>query len=78
MLYIIDTSAILSGKININSDNYVFPDSVISEISRGNLKTIIDSIDNLRIEIPENGYIDKAVTFAKKNRRLLRSKQNRY
>ncbi len=66
MLYIIDTSAILSGKINITSDNYIFPDSVISEIRKGNLKTIIDSVDSIRIEMPENEYIEKVVTFAKK------------
>ena len=66
MLYIIDTSAILSGKINIASDDYVFPDSVISEIRKGNLKTIIESIDNIRIEIPENKYIGEVITFAKK------------
>ncbi len=61
--YIIDTSAILSGKINISSNNYIFADSVINEIKNGTLEKIMDAAD-LDIRSPERRYVDMASVSA--------------
>ncbi len=57
--YIIDTSAILSGKLNISEENYIYPDSVINEIKKGSLEKILEVAD-ISICSPENEYIEKA------------------
>lgn len=57
--YIIDTSAILSGKLNISEEDYIFPDSVIEEIKKGSLVKILEVAD-IKISSPEKKYIEKA------------------
>ncbi|MEM0139794.1 MAG: PIN domain-containing protein [Ferroplasma sp.] len=58
-LYIIDTSAILSGKLNITEENYIFPDSVLSEIKKGNFAAIFDYI-TVKSMKPSPKYIEIA------------------
>ncbi len=43
-MFVLDTSAILSRKISIADDNYIFTPGVISEIKKGKLKIILDSV----------------------------------
>lgn len=57
--YIIDTSAILSGKLNISEEDYIYPDSVINEIKKGSLVKILEVAD-IKISIPGKKYIEKA------------------
>ena len=63
--YIIDTSAILSGRINISTSNYIYPDSVINEIKNGSLEKILDVAD-INIQNPEKKYVEMAVNAAMK------------
>ena len=42
---IIDTSAILSGKLNIWENDYIYPDSVIKELRSGSLEKILEVAD---------------------------------
>ncbi|MEM0132328.1 MULTISPECIES: NOB1 family endonuclease [Acidiplasma] len=64
--YVIDTSAILSGKINIAAGNLIFPESVINEIQHGNIKYLIDSMENIRVYRPEEGYLNIVKEASKK------------
>jgi UPF0271 protein len=57
--YIIDTSAILSGKLNISENNYIYPDSVINEIKNGSLENILEAAD-IKTYRPESKFIKKA------------------
>ena len=63
--YIIDTSAILSGKINISQPDYIYADSVIEEIKNGSLEKILDSA-NIDIRHPDRKYVDMASEAAMK------------
>jgi len=57
--YIIDTSAILSGKLNISEEGYVYPESVINEIKKGSLEKILEVADITTCS-PGKEYIKKA------------------
>lgn len=57
--YIIDTSAILSGKLNISEKNYIFPYSVVNEIKKGSLEKILEVAD-INIRNPSTEYVKKA------------------
>ena len=63
--YIIDTSAILSGKLNISSSDYIFADSVINEIKKGSLEKILDAAD-MDVRSPEEKYVEMVSIAAKK------------
>ncbi len=63
--YIIDTSAILSGKLNLNSEDYVFPSGVIEEVKNGNFKYILDSVEKIDIRSPEIKYVNEVIKIAK-------------
>ncbi len=63
--YIIDTSAILSGKLNISSSDYIFADSVINEIKKGSLEKILDAAD-MDVRSPREKYVEIASIAAKK------------
>ncbi len=57
--YIIDTSAILSGKLNIWENDYIYPDSVIQEIRSGSLEKILEVAD-IKTCSPDPEYIKMA------------------
>ena len=57
--YIIDTSAMLSGNLNISEDGYVYPESVINEIKKGSLEKILE-VANITTRSPGKEYIAKA------------------
>jgi UPF0271 protein len=63
--YIIDTSAILSGKLNIYEKNYIYAYSVINEIKRGSLEKILEVAD-INIANPSKEYVKKAKEAAMK------------
>ncbi len=63
--FIIDTSAILSGKLNISDENYIYPESVLGEINKGKFSEIFDYAD-VRAMKPSAGYIDLAMEYASK------------
>ena len=57
--YIIDTSTIVSGKLNIWENDYIYPDSVIKEIRSGSLEKILEVAD-IKTCSPDPEYIKMA------------------
>ncbi|AAT43105.1 type II toxin-antitoxin system VapC family toxin [Picrophilus oshimae] len=62
-MFVIDTSAILSRRISIADDNYIFTPGVISEIKKGKLKIILDSVP-LNIKMPGIDSINAVIKAA--------------
>lgn len=68
-LYVMDTSAIMSRKINLLSDNLVFPDRVIEEIRKGRLKYMLDvSEEMIRVFAPSKESVEAVKEASKKTR----------
>lgn len=64
-----DTSAIMSRKINLLSENLVFPDKVIEEIKKGRLKYLLDaSADLIRVYSPSGRSVETVKEASKKTR----------
>lgn len=59
MTYVLDTSAILSRKFNISGSDVIVPSSVIDEIRKGKLKSLLDaSLETIRIMSPSDTSIE--------------------
>lgn len=53
MMYVLDTSAILSRRFNITAGDVIVPQSVVDEIRKGRMKVVLDSLEGImRIESP--------------------------
>ncbi|MGC8609021.1 MAG: type II toxin-antitoxin system VapC family toxin [Thermoplasmata archaeon] len=58
MIYVIDTSAIISRNLNLLSGDLIFPRSVVGEIKKGRLKYTMDSLWGLiKIEEPKEKFL---------------------
>ncbi|MCL4331967.1 MAG: hypothetical protein M1162_00390 [Candidatus Thermoplasmatota archaeon] len=65
--YVLDTSAVISGKINILEPGYIIPSAVVEEISRGSLKRILDGISGtLKIQSPSENFVERVIEKSRK------------
>jgi len=58
MIYVIDTSAIISRNLNLLEGDLMFPSSVIGEIKKGKLRYMIDVLlPMIRVASPDHEYL---------------------
>lgn len=59
MSYVLDTSAIVSRRFNLAGEDVIVPSSVIEEIRKGKLKSLLDSLEGIiSIVSPKSSSID--------------------
>ena len=64
--YVLDTSAILSGKFNLSEGNFLISRNVINEIKLGKVSRLLSmSISSLRVVTPSNKTVQAVKTAAK-------------
>jgi UPF0271 protein len=67
-LYVLDTSAILSGRINTNQENFIFPSSVLDEISLGKTARNIEWLrEDLDIREPKGKSLEDVSRAARES-----------
>lgn len=61
MRYVLDTSAIVSRRFNLAGEDVLVPPSVIDEIRKGRLKSMLDSLEGIiRVVSPAQEFISEA------------------
>ncbi|PYB69163.1 ribonuclease VapC [Thermoplasma sp. Kam2015] len=76
MIYVIDTSAIISRNLNLLDGDLIFPSSVISEIKRGKLRYMIDALlPMIRVVSPGQEYLKVVEDTAAKTGDLMNLSQ---
>ncbi|OWP57446.1 MAG: hypothetical protein B2I17_00600 [Thermoplasmatales archaeon B_DKE] len=66
--YVVDTSAIISRKLDLLNTSLIFPSSVLGEIRKGRLRRILDALSpEIRIYDPSAGSRNEVASVSKKS-----------
>ena len=67
-IYVVDTSAIMSRRIDMLNRKLVFPSSVLEEISKGKLRRLLDAVSpEINVYTPSKESRRNVVSFATKS-----------
>jgi UPF0271 protein len=67
-IYVVDTSAVLSRRIDMLNHKLVFPASVLEEIRKGKMRRLLDAVSNeINVYAPSDESRKHVVSFATKS-----------